>query len=303
MPADTAAVRGISLFSNGGRSGRCFTYRVTGRAMKTRRIFFKSETPGRRSDRAFRQQGTFLAEYVSWLLGAGATCIRTEKNLARMAQRFGVQADVMITPSHVQLSIRKEDSDEAQVIQRRIPSCGIRFDINTRLSRLSWGVADSRLGYAEAVSQFAAIIAASPADYRESLVLTSLANASFCRLFGGDPAAMAIVFVATFAGYRLKQIMLADKRDVRLTFLCAAFFSASISAGGHLFGWGETPDIALGTSVLYLIPGVPWINAVSDMLDRHYLCAFSRLVDACILTVCLSIGLCAGMYLLDLDWF
>ena len=114
---------------------------------------------------------------------------------------------------------------------------------------------------------------------------------------------MLIVFISTLAGYRLKQVMLEDKRDVRLTFLCASFFSAALSAGGHIFGIGATPEIAVSTSVLYLIPGVPYINAVSDMLDRHYLCAFSRFTDAVILTVCLSAGLCAGLFMLGLKWF
>lgn len=115
--------------------------------------------------------------------------------------------------------------------------------------------------------------------------------------------AMLIVFLSTLAGYRIKQVMLEDKRDIRLVFLCSAFFSAAVSAGGHIFGWGDTPEIALGTSVLYLIPGVPYISAVSDMIDRHYLCAFSRFVDASILTACLSLGLCAGMFILGLEWF
>ena len=43
------------------------------------------------------------------------------------------------------------------------------------------------------------------------LWLTSLANASFCRLFGGDAAAMGVVFFATAAGYFLKQRFLREK--------------------------------------------------------------------------------------------
>ncbi len=70
-----------------------------------------------------------------------------------------------------------------------------------------------------------------------------------------------------------------------------------------MFGWGTTPEIALGTSVLYLIPGVPYINAISDIIGRHYLCALSRFMDACVLTCCLSAGLCIGMFILGLNWF
>lgn len=252
---------------------------------------------------AIRRTAIFLADYASWLLGCGATCIRVEKNTRRMAEAFGMGFDIFIMPTYVSVSVWNEDVTEAEVIMRKAVGCGINFNLNARLSRLSWEVADKRLDFTTAVKQLERIRQTSPTGKYEVLLLTSLANASFCRLFGGDAVAMLIVFISTLAGYRLKQIMLEDKRDVRLTFLCASFFSAALSAGGHIFNIGTTPEIALGTSVLYLIPGVPYINAVSDMIDRHYLCAYSRFADAVVLTACLTAGLCAGMFLLGLKWF
>lgn len=244
----------------------------------------------------------FLADYASLLSGCGATCIRIEKNCRRMADAFGVTMEISIMPGHVYVSVC-EDGVDSVVEMRRIAACGISFDINARLSRLSWKVADKHLRLDDAEALFGHIRRTKPTGRWEVLLLASLANASFCRLFGGDAAAMLIVLLSTLAGYRLKQTMLEDKRDVRLTFLCASFFSASLSAAGHIFGIGGTPEIALGTSVLYLIPGVPYINAVSDLIYRHYLCAFSRFMDAAVLTLCLSVGLCAGMLLLGLKWF
>ncbi|MDE6344424.1 MAG: threonine/serine exporter family protein, partial [Muribaculaceae bacterium] len=63
------------------------------------------------------------------------------------------------------------------------------------------------------------------------------------------------------------------------------------------------PSIALGTSVLYLVPGIPFLNSFSDMIYRHYFCAFCRFTDAVVLTCCLSIGLCAGMMLMNVGMF
>lgn len=250
-----------------------------------------------------RETAVFLAEYASLLLGCGATSIRIEKNSERMAKAFGVNFDIFIMPAHVSVSVWDKDQTSAAVAQHKTANCGISFSLNAELSRLSWEVADRHLCLSDAVNRFDRIRKTKPTGKWEVLVLTSFANAAFCRLFGGDWGAMLIVLISTLAGYRLKQIMLEDKRDVRITFLCASFFSASLSAGGHVFNIGSTPEIALGTSVLYLIPGVPYINAVSDMIYRHYLCAFSRFLDAIVLTACLSFGLCAGMLILGLKWF
>lgn len=246
---------------------------------------------------------SFLADYAALLSGCGATCIRIEKNTRRIAEAYGLNFDISLMPTHVYVSVWRNDSSAREVATRKTAGGGINFNINAQLSRLSWEVSDNHLTFATSVRRFEEIKATKPTGPQEVLILTSLANASFCRLFGGDPVAMLIVFLSTLAGYKLKQIMLEDGRDVRLTFLCASFFSAALSACGHIFSIGSTPEIALGTSVLYLIPGVPYINAVSDLLDRHYLCAFSRFVDAFVLTACLSAGLCAGMLILGLKWF
>lgn len=257
----------------------------------------------RKNSAALRETAAFLADYASLLLGCGATCIRIEKNTRRMANAFGVGLDIFIMPSHVSVSVWRKAPVDAVVAERRAAACGVSFNLNAKLSRLSWEIADNHLDLSTSIERFDKISKTRPTGKWEVLILTSLANASFCRLFGGDAIAMLIVFISTLAGYRLKQIMLEDKRDVRLTFLCASFFSASLSAGGHIFNLGVTPEIALGTSVLYLVPGVPYINSVSDIINRHYLCAFSRFLDAAVLTACLSMGLCAGMFILGLKWF
>lgn len=220
-----------------------------------------------------------------------------------MARRFDIDADITVMPSHVEIVGWNEECGCGKVVVRKIRHCGINFNINASLSRLSWDVADGKCSFEDAVEKFNAIVRTSPTNKWEVLFLTGAANAAFCRLFGGDAIAMLIVFVSTLAGFRLKQIMLEEKCDTRVTVLCASFFSAALSACGHVFGIGDTPEIALGASVLYLVPGVPYINVVSDIIERHYLCAFSRFMDAMITTLCLSMGLCLGMLILGLRWF
>lgn len=245
---------------------------------------------------------TFLADYATALLACGATCIRIEKNVSRIAARNGVTTELTVMPSHVEICRLDGGDGWRQVAVRRIGSGGISFARNAALSRLSWDIADGKCSLAQGRQRFSEILATPPTDPMEVLLLSSVANASFCRLFGGDWIAMVIVFVATLAGMRLKQIMLESKIDLRVTVLCAAFFSTAISAAGNVFGLGSTPETALAAGVLYLIPGVPYINVVSDIIDRHYLCAFSRFMDACVLTICLSVGLTLGILVLGLKW-
>lgn len=245
----------------------------------------------------------FLSDYAARLLGCGATCIRIEKNVTRMAEAFGMNVELSIMPSFIQLSLRDPVTGTSHYEIRRKHKCAVSYNINTQLSKLSWEVADRKTDFAQARRVFEAVLRTTPTGRRTVLLLVSAANAAFCRLFGGDAVSMLLVFLATVAGVCIRQALTERNTDIRVVFLCAAFFSSVIASGGYLFGWGHTPDIALGTSVLYLIPGIPYINSVSDLLEGHYICAFSRFVDAAVLTACLSAGLAAGLLGMGLSIF
>lgn len=245
----------------------------------------------------------FLSDYSGWLLGCGATCIRLEKNVQRIARTYGKRAEITITPRHVHISMIAADSSETFTTIAPVRRVPVSFNTITRLSRLSWEIADSHLSLEEASERFDDIVCDDRQNKWLVLVLVSLANASFCRLFGGDGAAMAIVGIATMAGYYLKQCMMEARVDLRLVMLACAFVSSVLGATDYLFSVGTTPQIAIGTSILYLVPGIPYLNSFSDMLNRYYICSFSRFMDAVVLTGCLSIGLCCGMMMMKIGMF
>lgn len=247
--------------------------------------------------------GGFLSEYAAWLLGSGATCIRLERNVNRMAAVLGCGVVMTILPRHIHLTVRSSDRADSYTCIADTMPVPISFDINTRLSELSWALADGRIGFAEARRRFAAITATPPENKRVVLLLASLANGAFCRLFGGDWAAVGVVVAATMAGFYIRQLLCGRKIDLRVVFIICAFVSSVIGASASLFGLGTTPEIAVGTSVLYLVPGIPFLNSFSDLLAGHYICAFCRMTHAVILTCCLSLGLCGGLLMMDIGMF
>jgi uncharacterized membrane protein YjjP (DUF1212 family) len=53
----------------------------------------------------------------------------------------------------------------------------------------------------------------------------------------------------------------------------------------------DTAEVALATSVLFLIPGVPLINGFIDIVEGHILNGFSRLTEGALLVLCIAVGL------------
>ena len=221
--------------------------------------------------------------------------------MKRIAASLGMNVEFSVLPRHIHITVSKGDSDFTSVIGiRDLP---ISFSRITDLSRLSWQMADGKIDFLTARSVLPRICNCACVNPWLLLLLVSLANASFCRLFSGDPMAMATVFIATFIGFLVKQILVRRHMDIRLTVLFCSFLSAMIAAAGSLLGIGGTPEIAVATSVLYLVPGIPFINSFCDLLDRHYLCAFGRAMNAVMLLCCLSLGLCAGMAVMHMAMF
>lgn len=136
------------------------------------------------SDPTPRQLCDFLAEYSASLFGSGATCIRLEKNVERMASRAGMSVQLSIMPRHIHVSVRDRAVGDCASRLVTIPDRPISFDRNTRLSRLSWDYADGTLDFTAMLGQFRNIDRSPDANPWAVLVLASLANASFCRLFG-----------------------------------------------------------------------------------------------------------------------
>ena len=120
-------------------------------------------------------------------------------------------------------------------------------------------------------------------------VMTAFANMSFCHLFGGDWLSMGIVFSATLTGMFLKQQMAGAGINHYIVFILSAFVASLCASMSLIFD--TTAEIALATSVLYLVPGVPLINGVIDIVEGYVLAGIARLVQVSLLIVCIAIGL------------
>lgn len=245
----------------------------------------------------------FLSEYAVALLGCAATCIRLERNLRRMADAFGMEVELFIMPRHIHITVCHKDGDDMFTTLAAVRPAPISFYLNTKLSQLSWHVADDRLSLEVARHRFSHILKSDNETPWLTLLLASLANASFCGIFRGDAMSMLIVFAATAIGFRMKQMLAAAHIDGRVIFFLCALVSALVGCAGFFISPHGTPAVAVGTSVLYLVPGIPFLNSFSDLLYRHYICAFSRFIDAVILTACLSLGLCLAMCIMNVGMF
>ena len=235
------------------------------------------------------QQTQFVAEYAAHLMGCGIHTSRVIRNTKRIGEALDFDVKISVFQKSIILTLLDNESQHtfSEVIE--IPALPISFKHNSELSALSWEALDKQLGFEQIKEKYNQIISVPRMNSLLLLLLVGLANASFCKLFNGDWLSMFIVFIATVIGFFVKTQL--QKRHVNnyIIFIVSAFV-ASLFSSATLF-FNTTSGIALATSVLFLIPGVPLINGVIDIVEGHTLTGITRLVNALLLIVCLAIGL------------
>lgn len=245
---------------------------------------------------------TFLLEFTTALLAAGSQPSRVLRSAQRIGGAFGYEVDMVILPKHVIMTIfSRKDPLARRTSLQLIPPGPFNFDRIYKLNILSWNAHDFSLPFQEVQRRYSAIMLLPMYPSGLVLVLASLANASFCGLFGGDFPAACVVFAATVTAFFARQRMLTLKMDFRVVFMVAAFIASMLAALAVRHIPTQTPQVALATSVLFLIPGVPLINAINDIIEGHILMGITRAIHASILIICIALGLSATLLIMGVD--
>ena len=234
----------------------------------------------------------FLSEYAAKMLSIGTYTARIERCVCRIAGAYGYEASLMIFVRHFIISVMDPaDNSIRRTYVKTGAAAQISFDLISELSALSWEIYDEKIPLARAKAAFAEILASRKKSFAKTLVLLSVANAAFCELFGGDGGAMALVFAATAFGICARYLLSRLKINLKIQYIAVSFAVSFIVSLGARYGLSATPDIAVGSSILFLIPGVWLINSVFDILNENMLVGISRGLNTGLLIICIAIGL------------
>lgn len=271
-------------------------------ALLPAKYFFHMNEISENKAPTIEQTSVLLIDIASALMSSGAHTMRIIQNVTRMAESFGYELDLSVFQLSIMMTIISKDNPDKLLTQiKKIKPLKLNFTIVSELSALSWDTYDKKLPFEEVRANFQQVVSQKRMNSWLVLLLVACANASFCGLFKGDFTAMGFVFFATLAGFSLRQEMIKKHINHLVVFTSSAFVASLLAGMGYVLHIGHTPEIALASSVLFLIPGVPLINSILDMLQGHILTGIARLVNAFSLIVCIAIGLFSAMLILGLE--
>ncbi len=125
--------------------------------------------------------------------------------------------------------------------------------------------------------------------------------AALCRVFGGDwGGTVACFFAAVVAAFMRWALLKRQVNPHLMTFLCS-FTACALTALCVKAGWSETAAATIACSILFLMPGLPLLNAVEDLIQNHIVVGVARGAFGLLVIFAGSLGLVLALDIVHLD--
>lgn len=231
------------------------------------------------------------------LLQNGADTHRVEETVHRLGTALGADwMDIVVLPDSIIASTINNNEFRTKV--RRAPSRGVDMQIIAEVSHLSYLAVDGKIDRFELRKELRRIDEM-PRNYNRWLVVfaVGLSCAAFSRLLGGDWPVFLISFLASSSAMFTRQELHHRHFNPYLIVAITSFVAGLIASTAWLFQLSPKASTAMAAAVLLLVPGVPLINAVEDLIHGHLVAGVMRGIFGLLIALAIALGLVAAIWL------
>ena len=279
------------------------------------------ETQQSDSLEVLRRKLDLLLRTGQLLMESSADTSRIIRNMDRTAAYLGLpEKKLHIHITYNMLMVNLSDKTHSFSKFQRCDRHGINMDAISAISKLSWRAIKEDYTLDQYENELERI-KNKKRNYSPWLTAigAGLACGGFCVQFGCDWPAFIYSSIAAIAGFRLRAWLNSTGSNEYVNIAFAAFFStllACLSAyislpviESHIpsalipFTHSDTPWHPLMACALFIVPGVPLINFVSDMLDSHISIGITRAVNTLMIVAAMSFGIVIAIKVCGIDNF
>lgn len=243
-----------------------------------------------------RDEVAHLALQVGRLLLAnGDDTADVQAAVVRFAESFGGEASVVVDYEALVVTLALDGGLRTKV-GHRVPAMNVGLGAVAAVNRVLAAVAGGKRDLAWVRAELDAVEHAPP-FYSRCIVVAAmgLTAASLARLFGADWSTFSVVWVAGSIGMWLRQELGRCGFNPVFIPFAAALVSGTVGGLGVLLGWAGSPALCLVAPGMIIVPGVPLINGVQDLIRNHESVGLARLAFGALVTVAIAFGLYGAM--------
>ena len=264
-------------------------------------------------EKKIRRELDLLLRTGEVLVASGADTNRIIRNMHRTAAFLGLpEENLHIHVTYNMLQVNLSDEEHSLSKFQRCDRHGINMTAITEISQLSWKAIreDYSLDkYEEELEK----ISGKPRNYTVNQVAVGagFACGGFCIQFGCDWTAFFYASIAAILGLRLRMFLNSKGSNGYFNIGLAAFVSTLLAwlfalistRSGISFLESSTPWHPLLACALFIVPGVPLINFVSDMLSGFTQVGITRATNTLLMLFAMAFGIAFAIQFCGIDNF
>ena len=240
---------------------------------------------------------TDMAAQIGYeLASAGAETFRIEETMRRVLAAYGIECETFAIPNCVMVSL-EADNGKPLMVMKRVGFHGNDLDAVEQFNALSRRICAEKPPVEEFQQQLSTILA-QPGEPRLHLAGSVLGAASFAVFFGGS------LWDGVLAGGVAVFICWMERwlAPFCLNGVAFQFIASFLSGMAALLCCRVCPllhaDMVLIGVIMLLVPGIPFTNAIRDILLGDIISGSLRLVEAVLLAAMLALGMMAAIWLM-----
>lgn len=227
------------------------------------------------------------------LVESAADTNRIVRNMNRVAAFLGIPEEKLhIDVSYTMLMVNVSDESHSYSKFQKCEKHGINMTAISAVSKLSWRAIEQDYSL-DQYEQELEEIKNRKRNFVPYLVAVGAAFAcgGFCKLFGCDWIAFFLASVCAFVGFRVRARCIEFGINVYMSIAISAFVATCLAYLTSLLGWSATPHHPMLACALYIVPGVPLINFVDDMIDNYIMVGVTRAINTLLMVSAMAFGI------------
>lgn len=245
-----------------------------------------------------RKKVTILLRMGCLLSENGANANQIVRDMRRAAAYMGIPEDYLhihIAYSNILINIHGES--ECITSFRKVQYMGANMEVISAISVLTWTALQKVYTLDEFAQELEKIAKKEP-PYSNlmSAIFAGFACGAFPILFGGTIISAWITTFCAFIGFIVLLILKRFQINGYISIASAAAVSSGLAfLSGCIF---DSADViyAMIACTLFMVPGIPLINTVDDLLNNHILAGISRAVHTLLIVGSMTVGISMAQY-------
>ena len=224
------------------------------------------------------------------LLENGAEIFRVEETINRICRHYGIESSSAFVLSNGIFLTSGNVTEEVFAKVQHIPVSGSHLNRVAAVNQLSREVEEGRYSIEE-VRQRLEEIRHMPGKSAHMQILSSgIGSGAFCYLYGGElkdcvasilAGILLYIFIIYISRPYLNKIVSSIAGGAVATMSCMILY---------MLGIGRNLDQMVIGSIIPLVPGVAFTNAIRDIADENYIAGTVRLIDALLVFFGIAMG-------------